>query len=992
MKKRIVISAIAATAMVSASAQINSPSTEGYYSRALHMYQDKNYNGCIDQMTHLLELNPTLQQREDADYYIAKSAAAKGDVNAKELLELFLDNYPTSLYRMDVIMSIGDCYFSDNDYASALAQYKNVDSETLYDLRKQDYVYRKSYCYLKLADYKDAEAGFKTLCNSTQYGNSSTFYCGYIAYVNKDYNEAMSYFNQVKANSELGDMTNYYKSQIYFLRNDYAKAQSVASKLLDKKVDGHYLAEANRIVGESLYQQGDVVGAIPYLKKYISGVDNPLVSSRYILGVCQYKNQDYANAIENFEYVTSQDNAMGQGAYLMIGQSMLKQGNVHAAMMALDKAVKMSHDKDMQEVAFYNYAVASLQGGAIPFGSSVANFEEFLRLYPDSKFVPKVQEYIVTGYMTDHNYERALSSIEKISNPSGKILSAKQRVLYSMGIQEYNLGNEDKAITYFIQTKELSSQDANLAREADLWLGNCYYRKQDYVSAAKNYKAFVDASRDKSTNLALGNYNLAYSYFQNKQCDEAISYFSKVVDNPQNLDKAIVADAYCRIADCQYFKRDYASAMKNYEKSYNVTPDASDYAMYQQAMMLGNQKDIDAKIKLLDKFQKEYPTSSIMPSALLEQAKCYAEKEDYNNAISVYKQITQNYPSTAQGRNAFLQLAIVYVNINDKEKAIETYKKVITDYTTSDEARVACEDLLGIYAHDDQIDVFNAFMSTVPNALPIERSELEEAAYYAAETAYYEGRGVGQLSRFLDDYKGSSFEPSVLALLLDNEYKNENFEQALVYANNIVNNYPDNVAIENALRIKAELEFDENKKELALEDYQLLEKRASSTAMLIEARLGIFRTAYDLNKYDVVITKGDELLASQIESDIKSEVLFKKAVALSKSNNATSAIEIWSALDDDLSDEYGTMSAVTLALYYFEVGNLPESRRLIEAFIDSSSPYDYWLARGYILLSDICRKEGNVFEANEYLRTLRANYPGYEKDIFDLIDERLKQQ
>ena len=83
MKKRIVISAIAATAMVSASAQINSPSTEGYYSRALHMYQDKNYNGCIDQMTHLLELNPTLQQREDADYYIAKSAAAKGDVNAK---------------------------------------------------------------------------------------------------------------------------------------------------------------------------------------------------------------------------------------------------------------------------------------------------------------------------------------------------------------------------------------------------------------------------------------------------------------------------------------------------------------------------------------------------------------------------------------------------------------------------------------------------------------------------------------------------------------------------------------------------------------------------------------------------------------------------------------------------------------------------------------------------------------------------------------------
>ena len=149
MKKKLVISAIAATALINVTAQINSPSSEGYYSRALHMYQDKNYNGCIDQMTHLLEMNPTAQQREVADYYIAKSALAQGDVNALDLLNLFLENYPTSLYRNDVRKSIGDYFFSQDRYAKAYAEYKQVDETTLTGSQKDDYIYRKSYCQLK---------------------------------------------------------------------------------------------------------------------------------------------------------------------------------------------------------------------------------------------------------------------------------------------------------------------------------------------------------------------------------------------------------------------------------------------------------------------------------------------------------------------------------------------------------------------------------------------------------------------------------------------------------------------------------------------------------------------------------------------------------------------------------------------------------------------------------------------------------------------------
>ena len=46
MNKKLIISAIAATVLLSATGQINSPKNDGYYDRAMFMYQDENYQGC----------------------------------------------------------------------------------------------------------------------------------------------------------------------------------------------------------------------------------------------------------------------------------------------------------------------------------------------------------------------------------------------------------------------------------------------------------------------------------------------------------------------------------------------------------------------------------------------------------------------------------------------------------------------------------------------------------------------------------------------------------------------------------------------------------------------------------------------------------------------------------------------------------------------------------------------------------------------------------
>ena len=62
-----------------------------------------------------------------------------------------------------------------------------------------------------------------------------------------------------------------------------------------------------------------------------------------------------------------------------------------------------------------------------------------------------------------------------------------------------------------------------------------------------------------------------------------------------------------------------------------------------------------------------------------------------------------------------------------------------------------------------------------------------------------------------------------------------------------------------------------------------------------------------------------------------------------------------------------------------------------QALTSSGTPHRYWLARGFVLMSDIYAEKGKKFEAKEYLEALRDNYPGNEADIHDMIETRLSK-
>ncbi len=995
MKRIIILSTLAAcsaTASISAQLPLNSPDAEGYFARGTAMFRDRNYNGCIDQLLQLRNLDADPALREEALYYIAMATLHSGDDEAIDLLEQFLVTYPASPRIQDVEMSMADYYFTRSNYPEALKRYETIAPQALTGDRRDDMEYRMAYSNMMLGENDKADGYFDRLTGNKRYGNAALFYRGYIAYCRHDYRTAKEYFAKVNTSVEPGDSADCYLCQIYFIENDYDKALELALKILGRGCPDEFATEINRIAGESLYHTGDSAGAVTYLRKYMRLCDNRHIpSAAYILGVCLYADADYSEAVPMFRKAAGVSDAMGQSAYLYLGQCYVKQGNTDGALMAFENAYRQNFDKKVAETAFYNYIVARADGGRVPFGNSVAMYREFLDRYPYSPYAGDIMEHLVSSYLSSNDYENALRELGQIKHPSPYIEQSKQKVLFMLGTREYRAGNTDSAIDYLSQALRTSHHQPRITMQSRLWRGIALYDTGNYSGAIDDLSAYLKAAPKNDSNRSAAYYNRGYSRFASELYPQAFDDFLSVTRS--EVTPSMRADAFNRIADCLYYQRDYRQATTYYNKALDTYPATGDYATYRIAVMKGLDRDTKGKINGFDTLMDRYPSSPLIPAALLDMAQTHTAAGNNTAAFDTYRTLIQRYPSTAQGRKGLLQMALLQCDSGDTAEGMETYRKVISTYPTSEEAAVAIDDLKRIYADAGKLRDFADFVNSVPDAPRIDISEMDEATFRAAESDYLDDHSTARLKTYLEEYPDGAYMARAAYYLAEDAEEKGDRQSALDYAEKVITLRPDAEAAEDALLIKADAQRDLGMGELALESYTALESKASTPRNIQDARVGIMRTALELGRHDAVLAATDKLLSSNLSGDITSdEVSFSRAVSLSKTGHIEEARAIWENLATDPGTLIGSKSAVFLGESLLESDEAARAAEVADNLINSGTPHDYWLARGYILLSDALSAQGDRFDAMEYLKLLKANYPGSEPDIIQMIESRLNEQ
>jgi len=967
---------------------------EGCLERAKQAYQLHNYVGALDQVAHLKTLPHNAAQREEADYWAALSLFERGKSESLTALHQFLEKYPSSLRYDDVQMRIGNYYFYHGEWDNAMLSYSLVRNNALDADAQEDLLYRQTYCRLRLGEYDAARAGFATLSSSKRYGAATQFYDAYVDYANGDYTTARRKFEAIDPNSELGYQSQYYLTQLDYQQKNYNRVIDRGTQLLAEGRNDYFDAELNRVVGESYYHTGDDRQARVYLRRYLDNPEGePYRTAAYTMGTLDYRDGNYDATIADMSLVTGEQDALTQSAYVYLGQARLKQNDLDGASRAFEQAANMpAYDKQAKETAFYNYAVTQSKGAKTPFNRSIDLFEQFLNDYPNSRYKDDVEGHLVDTYLNTTDYERALQSINNIKKPGKKVLSAKQHVLYKLGVQAMSNGQNKAATGYFQQAIDIGNYNKTARDESRLWLAEAQYRSGNYKAAAENQKAYVKSTGKNDENYAIAQYNLGYSLFQQRKYADARTAFQNAV-NAKGLSSDLRADAYNRIGDTNYYTKNYSAAQQSYDRALTEDKNVSgDYAMYQKGMMMGLNKQYSDEITQMDALLKAYPNTELAPQALLEKGNAQAALGQTTSAIGTYAALAKSYPKSAEARKGLLQTALTQKAGGDETAAIDSYKKIIRSYPTSDEAKAAAEDLKVIYADRGELGQYEKFLSSVPNAPKMDVNEVDRLTFESAEKAAIADKpSIDKMQQYLKNYPNGAYADKAKYYIGRYNYEKGKYDDALTNINASLKGGSDASYAEDAIAIRSDILAKQGKYDEAMKSYEELAERSSSDDNRTTAQLGAMRVAQKAKNYKQVGTLANALLSrGGLTAAEEQETTLARALAAKATGDTKQAQQDFTTLSADPQSEAGAQAAYELAQMQYEQGDLKSAEKTVNALVNAGTPHNYWLAKSFITLSDVYHKQGKTADARDYLQSLRNNYPGKDKEIFNEIDKRLK--
>lgn len=972
--------------------QFESP--ERLFNEGKELFHLRNYPGCSDKLNAYKAQSTNRDLIQEADYMLACVAFGQDHPAAIEILENYLTTYPDTRHGDEICFMLGSTSFAQENYQAAIEWFNRSEIDYLDEEQQEAYAFRMAYALLQTDDLRTARNYFARIQQvGHKYKEASGYYLAYIDYATGNYEKALTGFNRLKNSLTYREQALYYITQINFIENRYDRVIADGEELLRAYPNSANNSEIYRLLGNAYYRNGEPSKAIDRLEKYVAHTDSVLRGDMYILGVCHYNQGNYDQAIEALTEAIDEEDALTQNAYLYLGQSYLKTNDKNKARMAFEMATTSEFDKQVQETAMYNYALLIHETSFSGFGESVTIFEDFLNRFPDSKYTDKVNDYLAEVYLTTKNYEAALASIEKIRQPGAKIQAARQNVLFRLGTQAFANQQPEKAVDYFNSAIALGNYDKEVYSDAYFWRGEAYYRQHNFSDAASDFRAFAANTPDRASDAyALAHYNLGYCYFKQKNYEAAHSAFRQYVDLEKNTSAISLADAYNRIGDCLFHNRQFTSAEEQYTRAASLQPSSGDYALYQKGFLLGLQKDYKGKISLMDRVIREYPESPYADDALYEKGRSYVLMENYDLAADAFKELQQRFPQSSLARKSGLQLGLLYFNNNQPERSVEAYKKVISDYPGSEEAMTAVQDLKSVYVDMNDVASYASYVNSLGNtSTRLGASEQDSLTYFAAEKLFMRGDNEGarrSLNNYLQQFPQGAFSPNANYYLAQIAFNQKNYDEARARYTAVAES-GNTKFLEESVARKAEVEYLQKDCAEAIKSFKWLAVIAETAHNREAARLGIMRCARQTGQQTEALLAADELLkSSKLRPEVEAEARYLRAqsyLGLGEENKARVDLQ---ALSKDTHTVYGAEAKYLLAQSYYDGNELDKAEKELLNFIEKGTTHRYWLARGFVLLSDVYVRKGDKFQARQYLTSLQKNYKGND-DIAGMITERL---
>ncbi|MBC6994488.1 tetratricopeptide repeat protein [Neolewinella lacunae] len=926
--------------------------------------------------------------RTKAELNQAKIAVKLGKVEGEKLILDFVRRYQPDPIANEALLEVANFYFNENELEKAVDYYKRVPSELLTPDQRAEMNFRLGYANFVQKKFGDAKRYFQ-LSKSTQgdFYYPTNYYLGMIYFFEGNYDGAVGQFKIAEKSPEYSQYIPYYLTQIFFAQRRYDELIAYAAPLISAGRGVRNTKEMSQLLGQAYFEKGDYARARPLLEEYARNNRRMQEEELYQLGFTQYKLNDFAAAAKSFQEVATQNSLVGQSASYYLGDLELRKGNGAAARTAFGTASRLDFDPALKEDALFNYAKLSYE---LDYPADAITAIESLP--PSSRYFLQGQELLGEIFNSTRDYQRALDILERMPNRTPKLEEAYQRAAFGRGMELLRAG-DDAAAKVLLDKSLLRPVDAVLRAQSIYWLADLANRQEDYPTSINLTNQFLTLARSvqglpPQSSVYTANYLQGYNYLKQNNHAASLDYFTAAVEGIErnlpyitdaDVRERILGDAVLRAGDAYLSRNQYDQAIRFYNDAINRKTTGYVYALFQKAMIEGLRNRNADKVLALEQLIQNYPKSEFADDALYQLALTYQQLNRPQEALPPLRRIVSEYKVNSTLVNqSLLQLGLISYNLGNREAAINYYKQVFSNNPDAGESARAKDALREIYVDDmGRADLFFDFFETLPGQ-EVNADGREAITFEAAKGQYENGnydRAIPALTDYLRQYPRA---PNALAATFyrgDSYVATRRYNEALPDYETVVNAGPSSYYLP-ALKKGSLIAYN------SLQDFQRafrlfaqLETAADTEETRVDAQVGALRAAYRLKD-----TRATEEYARKVANnpaapaDQQTTASFYLGKIAYDRNDYPTARTAFERVMANSDDEQTAEARYLHANIFYVQRDLDKAQSLALEANRESSGYPYWVAKTVILLADVLRDKGDIYNARAALEALLENY------------------
>jgi len=963
------------------------------YKNALELFNKQKFSAAQDGFIKTINLigNNQTEMRSNSEYYVGLCAIELFNADAQNLMMDFITANPENNKIDNSYFQLAKYEFRNKNYQGALNKFNEVDIYKLSESEAAEYNFKKGYCYFHLNDFDNAKKCFYEVKDKdSKYTSYANYYYAHLAYVDKNYETALESFKKIINDENYGKIAPYYITQIYFLQGKYEEVITYAPPLIDS-ASVKRVAEIAKMIGESYFKTGKFAEAIPYLDMYFAKTTIPITrEDEYQLGYAYYKVGNFDKSIEVFKKInTSSNDSLTQIIYYNLGDCYLQTNQKQYAIGAFQEAYKLKFDPEIAENSLFNFGKLCYETSNNPYNKAIVAFQIFVKQFPDSKNINEAYEYLSNIFLSTKNYKDALTYIESIKQRDLKINTIYQKICFFRGVELFNDGKYEESFTLFNKSLQ-NRHDVYITAQTMFWKGEIFYRTEHIDSALNCYQTFQKlpgAFEQPIYNLS--NYNIGYCYFKLKKYADALSSFRKFDANAKSEKTDVLCDAFLRTGDCYFMGKDYNAAIEYFNKAISSGKVNPDYALYMKALSFGALGKFESKVSALNELITKYKESVYTDDALYEMANTYQEALNQPiKAIDYYNSLITNYPLSSYVCQAMLKTGLIYYNQKNDEKALTILKEVVSKYPSTPESKEALLSIKNVYVSMGNSEEFFNYAKQISFS-NISSDEQDSITYIAVENRYMDNdcaNAVIGFASYINKFPNGAFVLDANFYKAECDYNSGKLTDALVGYEYVIGK-PKSKYTEKSLLTAATITFKDSNYSKAAEYYSKLEYNADDKNNITIARSGLMHSYYALKEYNKAVESAENLLKiDKLDNRLKADAYMIIGRSALNTDSTSKAIAAFGLVIKLTKSEIAAEAKYNLALIQYNLGNYAVSEKL--CIENSEMPYEYWIAKSFILLGDNYVKTNNLFQAKHTYQSIIDNYEG--ADLVKIAVDKLK--